>query len=167
MIKTDFKHRMKSILSLDSHPGHIATGFAVGVFISISPFVGIHTFIAILSAIVFKLNKLTTITGSLVNTPLTILPLLMLNYRLGEFILGQPPREISFKVIDWHHLKEYAAALFIGTSITGLAAALCSYFFIYRLVLRFQQKDPGLAELGRESIITGESLDQDRQEQQQ
>lgn len=166
MFKTDLKKRMQAILSLDSHPGHIAAGFAVGVFISITPFVGAHTFIAILTAIIFKLNKLTTITGSLINTPLTILPLLMINYRLGEFLLGQRPRDVSFLVFDWHHLKEYAAALFIGTSITGLAAALVSYVLIYRLVLRFQQKDQGLAALSRAAVITGEAIELEDQEKQ-
>lgn len=166
MIKTDFKHSMKSILSLDSNPGHIAVGFAVGVFISITPLFGIHTFLAILFAIIFRLNKLTTITGSLVNTPLTVLPILMASYHLGEYLLGRPPRDVSFKALDWHHLQDYAAALFIGTSIIGLVAALVSYFLVYRLVIRFQQNDPGLAELSRESVITGESLDQDRQEKQ-
>jgi len=164
MITTDFKHRMKSILSLDSNPGHIAAGFAVGVFISISPLFGMHTLLAIVSAFVFRLNKLTTITGSLVNTPLTVLPILMASYHLGEFLLGHEPRNVSFKVLDWHHLQDYATALFIGTSIIGLTAALLSYFVVYRLVIRFQQNDPGLAELSRESVMTGESLDQYKQE---
>lgn len=166
MFKTDFKQRMLSVLELDSDPRHVATGFAVGVFISITPFIGIQTFIAIISSFVFKLNKLTTITGSLINTPLTILPLLMINYRLGEFLLGQRPRDVSFLVFDWHHLKEYAAALFIGTSITGLAAALVSYVLIYRLVLRFQQKDQGLAALSRAAVITGEAIELEDQEKQ-
>jgi uncharacterized protein len=166
MKKINLKQRIKEILSLDSHPGHIAAGFAVGVFIGITPFFGFHTFLAIAAAILFRLNKLTTITGSLINTPLTVLPILMANYRLGEFILGQPYRDVSFKVLDRVHLQEYASALLVGSSLIGLAAALISYFFIYRLAVRFQDKDPGLAALGRVTLITGESLDQNQQEQQ-
>lgn len=130
---------MLSVLELDSDPRHVATGFAVGVFISITPFIGIQTFIAIISSFVFKLNKLTTITGSLVNTPFTMLPLLMVNYRLGEFVLGQKQKEVSFDVLDWDHLHEYAAALFIGCTITGVAAAAISYVLVYRLAARFQR----------------------------
>lgn len=164
MIKVNFKQRIKAVLSLDSHPGHIAAGFAVGVFISITPFFGFHTFLAIMFAIIFKLNKLTTITGSMVNTPLTVVPFLMVNYRLGEFILGQHPRAVSFQTLDWYHLKEHAQALLIGCSITGLVTALVSYFIIYRLVLRFQQNDLGLSELSRASVVTGESIEHEEQE---
>lgn len=164
MFKTDFKKRLQTILCLENNPGHIAAGFAVGVFIGITPLFGFHTFLAIASAIIFRLNKLTTITGSLINTPLTVLPVLMASYQLGEFILGRQPRDVSFKILDWHHLKDYAAALFIGTSLTGLAAALVSYFLIYRLVVRFQQRDQGLAELSRASIATGESFEVEDQE---
>jgi len=166
MYKPDFKKRLQAVLSLDSHPGHIAAGFAVGVFISITPLLGVHTFLAIAVAIVFKLNKLAAITGSLINTPLTILPLLLMNYRLGEIVLGQHPRAVSFETFDWHQLQEYAEALLIGCSITGLAAALLSYTLVYHLVVRFQQSDQGLAELGRESVITGEALDQEPRENQ-
>ena len=74
--KETWKKRFKAILSLDSHPGHISAGFAVGVFISFTPFFGIHTPLAILAAFVFRLNKLTCLTGSWINTPFTVVPIL-------------------------------------------------------------------------------------------
>jgi uncharacterized protein (TIGR03546 family) len=163
MTKEQLKQRMKAILALDSHPGNIAGGFAVGVFIGITPLFGIHTTLAIAAALIFRLNKLTTITGSWMNTPLTVLPILMASYRLGEFLLGQKPQAVSFKTLDWHHLKEYATALFIGSSIIGLALAVIAYFLCYWLVVRFRRKDPGLSELTNESIIAGEDLEQHEQ----
>ena len=60
--KEKWRQRIKQILSLDSHPGHIAAGLAVGVFISFTPFFGIHTPMAIAAAFLFRLNKLTCIT---------------------------------------------------------------------------------------------------------
>lgn len=164
MTKTQLKQRITAILALDSHPGHIAAGFAVGVFISITPLFGIHTPLAIAAAFIFRLNKLTTITGAWLNSPLTVLPVLMASYRLGEFILGQKPRPVSFETLDWHHLKEYATALFIGSSIIGLITAFVSYALCYWLVVRFRRKDPGLSELTDESILAGEDLELDQQE---
>lgn len=163
MTKAQLKQRMLAILALDSHPAHIAAGFAVGVFISITPLFGVHTPLAIAAAFIFRLNKLTTITGAWVNTPFTVLPVLMASYRLGEFVLGQEPRAVSFSSLEWHHLKEYAAALFIGSSIIGLVAALVSYALCYWLVIRFRKKDPGLAELTNESLLTGEDLEKEQQ----
>jgi len=159
MNKEQIKQRMKAILALDDHPANIAAGFAVGVFISITPLFGIHSVLAVAAAFIFRLNKLTTITGSWINTPLTVVPILMVSYHLGEFMLGREPQMVSFSVLDWHHLKEYAAALFIGSAVVGLVAALISYFLCYWLVIRFRRKDPGLTELTRESIIAGEDLE--------
>jgi hypothetical protein len=160
MTKHELKQRLIAILSLDSHPANIAAGFAVGVFIGITPLFGMHSALAIAVAFLFRLNKLTTITGSWVNTPLTVLPILMASYHLGEYLLGREPQMVSFDSLAWHHLKEYATALFIGSSLIGLVAALISYFLCYWLVLRFRRKDPGLAELTRESIEAGEDLEQ-------
>ncbi len=154
---------MKAILALDSHPSHIAGGFAVGVFIGITPLFGLHTPMAIALAFIFRLNKLTTITGSWLNTPFTVLPVLMASYRLGEFVLRRPPKSVSFEILDWHHLKGYATALFIGSSIIGLATALVAYFICYWMVVKFRRKDPGLNELTRESLLTGEDLEHEQE----
>lgn len=163
MTKPQLKQRMLAILALDSHPSNIAAGFAVGVFIGCTPLFGIHTALAVVLAFIFQLNKLTTITGSWVNTPLTVLPILMASYRLGEFILGNEPQPVSFASLDWHHLREYAAALFIGSALIGLAAALISYALCYWLVILFRRKDPGLVELTNESLLTGEDLERHQQ----
>ena len=163
MTKPQLKQRMLAILALDSHPSNIAAGFAVGVFIGCTPLFGIHTALAVVLAFIFRLNKLTTITGSWVNTPLTVLPILMASYRLGEFILGNEPQPVSFASLDWHHLREYAAALFIGSALIGLAAALISYALCYWLVILFRRKDPGLVELTNESLLTGEDLERHQQ----
>ena len=46
--KEKLKQQFKAIMSLDSHPGHISAGFAVGVFISFTPPIpGLHTGLAL------------------------------------------------------------------------------------------------------------------------
>lgn len=154
------KTRLTAILALNSHPAHIAAGFAVGVFISITPFFGVHTPLAIAAAFLFRLNKLTAITGAWVNTPFTVVPMLMVSYKLGELLLGSEPHPFSVSELSWTALKPYAKALLLGSSVIGLVAAVASYFLCYWLVVRFRRKDPGLAELTRESELTGEDLDQ-------
>ncbi len=153
------KKKLLAILALDSHPSHIATGFAVGVFISITPFFGIHTAMAIVASLVFRLNKATTITGAWVNTPLTMVPVLAASHYLGVTLLGQSYTAMSFEQLSWSSLKHQAAALILGSSILGLIAACLAYFIMYWLVIRFRQKDPGLLELTKESLIVGEDLD--------
>ncbi len=159
MNREQIRQRLSAILALDSHPGHISAGFAVGAFISFTPFFGLHTFLAIAAAFIFRLNKLTTITGSWVNTPLTVGPVLVASFKLGRFLRGLPPKHIAFRTLEWHELKFYAKSLLLGCSIIGLIAAVISYFVCYWLVVRFRRRDAGLAELTNESVLTGEDLE--------
>ena len=158
-----WKQRAKQILALDAHPGHIAAGFAVGVFISFTPFFGLHTPMAIVAAVVFRLNKLTTITGAWVNTPITVVPVLIGSYQLGAMLLSRPTTPLSFDKLDWDFtvtlLRQHGEPILLGSSILGFAAGLAGYAFCYWLVVRFRRKDEGLAELTREMEEVGEDLE--------
>ncbi len=163
--KEKWKRRFKEILSLDSHPGHISAGFAVGVFISFTPFFGIHTALAIAAAFIFRLNKLTCLTGAWVNTPLTVIPVLGLSYKLGRVLLGKTPQELHIKhELSWQYamklINRHGTSLLLGTSILGFFAAVISYFLCYWLVTHFRRKDETLNELTEEMEEVGEELDQ-------
>ncbi len=158
--KEVWKERFRKILSLDSHPRHISLGFAVGVFISFTPFFGIHTPMAIAAAFLFRLNKLTCITGAWINTPLTVVPILGLSYKLGRILLGRPPGELKIRGLEWAMLKKNASSLILGSSIIGFVLAVVAYFLCYWLIVRFRKKDEALDELTREMETTGESLDE-------
>ena len=162
--KEKWKQRFKKILSLDSHPGHIAAGFAVGVFISFTPPIpGLHTILAISVAFIFRLNKLTCFTGAWVNTPLTVIPSVIASYKLGEFVIGRSPQQLDFSELDWDLVCDlfhsHGTPILIGSSIIGFIAAVIAYFGCYYLVVRFRQKDESLAEQTREMEETGEDLD--------
>lgn len=153
------KEQFKKILSLDAHPGHIAAGFSVGVFISFTPFFGLHTPLAIALAFIFRLNKVTCITGAWINTPLTIVPVLAASYNLGRFLRGKPAKALTFTNIDWHSLQPYAKSILLGSSIIGFVAAVASYFICYWMVIFFRRKDAALREITREMEEVGEELD--------
>ena len=160
MISIDtLKKQFKKVLSLDAHPGHIAAGFAVGTFVSFTPFFGLHTPLAIALAFIFRLNKLTCITGAWINTPLTVAPVLAASYKLGETLLGNKPMEFRITTLDWAGLKGYASALLLGSSVIGFFAALAGYAVCYWLVVAFRKKDPVLDELTDEMEETGEELE--------
>ena len=157
--KERWKKRIYSILSLDSHPGHISAGFAVGVFISFTPFFGLHTPMAIAAAFLFRLNKLTCITGAWINTPLTVVPILALSYQLGGFLRGSGDQPPLSGALNWSNLEKYAASLMVGSAVLGFIAAVISYFLCYYLVLRFRAKDAVQAELAKQMEEVGEELD--------
>jgi uncharacterized protein len=160
MINIDkYKKQFKKILSLDAHPGHISAGFALGVFISFTPFFGLHTGMAIVMAFIFRLNKVACLSGSWVNTPLTVVPVLAASYKLGEIMLGNKPGAFSVTKLEWSALKEYASSIILGSSVIGFFAALAGYALCYWLVVAFRKKDPALEEITREMEEVGEELD--------
>ena len=163
--KQKWNKRIKHILTLDNHPGHIAAGFAVGVFISFTPFFGLHTTIAIVAAFLFRLNKITCVTGSWVNTPLTVPPALVVSYKLGRVLLGRSPQELHIKnELSWHYalklLDKHGTYLLLGTTIIGLLAAILAYFLCYYLVVRLRTKDESVEESAREMEEIGEDPDE-------
>lgn len=158
-IKQKLLEKFKAILSLDSHPGHISLGFAVGVFISFTPFFGIHTPLAIAVAFLFRLNKVACITGAWVNTPLTVVPILVAGYKLGSFLSGKPAHDLTFKSLKWSALEPHAASLLLGCSLIGFLAAVASYFVCYWLIVSLRRKDESLSELAREMEEVGEELE--------
>jgi hypothetical protein len=162
--KEKLKQQFKAIMSLDSHPGHISLGFAVGVFISFTPPVpGFHTAAAIVLAFMFRLNKLTCITGAWVNSPITVVPSMILAYKLGAWILGDPVADLRLDGLDWQQMKailvQHSKPLLLGCSIIGFVAAFVSYFICYRLIVYFRCKDAALAEITREMEVVGEELE--------
>ncbi|MFZ3209054.1 MAG: DUF2062 domain-containing protein [Geobacteraceae bacterium] len=127
--------------------------------ISFTPFFAFHTALALAAAFIFRLNKITCVTGAWVNTPLTVVPVLALSYKLGHLLRGLPPRELHLKGLEWQHLKGCAASILLGTSILGFIAAVIAYFLCYYLVVRFRQRDETLAEITQEMEETGEGLE--------
>lgn len=158
-----WNQRLKAILSLDSHPGHIAAGFAAGVFISFTPFFGVHTPMAVAAAFIFRLNKVTCVTGAWVNTPVTVVPALLLSHKLGLLLLGRPPQTLHLQELTFAYalelLKSHGLPIMVGSSLIGFGAALLAYFLIYSLVVRSRQRDEALAEMTEEMEEVGEDLD--------
>ena len=159
LTKKQLKERLYTILSLDSHPGHISAGFAVGVFISFTPFFGLHTWIAIAAAFLFRLNKVTCVTGAWVNNPLTMFPMLGVSFKLGRFLRGRPPIELHLRGLEWRYLEKYASSVLLGTAIVGFCAALIAYFACYYLVVQFRARDEMQNHLLREMEQVGEDLE--------
>jgi uncharacterized protein len=158
------KQQFKTIMSLDSHPGHIAAGFAVGVFISFTPPIpGLHTGLALAVAFLFRLNKITCLAGSWINSPITVVPSMIFSYKLGAVILQCRTTELRVRNLDWASLKgvmiHHSKPLLLGCSIIGFVAAIIAYFVCYRLVVYFRRKDAALAEITREMEVVGEELE--------
>jgi uncharacterized protein (DUF2062 family) len=132
-----FKEKMRQILAVKDSPRRIAASFAVGVFIGMSPLLGIHTLLGMAIAWQFRLNKFVTLIGVYVTNPWTIVPIYTFGTWVGAKVVGL---ESIIPRIDWSritflgllgHFRPLLLPFVIGNTLIGLIAAGVGYFLIY------------------------------------
>ena len=134
------RQKIHEAISADTDERSLAAGFAVGVFFSFTPFLSLHMVLALTVAVIFRFNKVTTLAGVWVNNPYTIPFVFYGCFRFGEWILGMKIPPPSFESYTLKSLLKaavpYAAPLFLGTTVVGLAAAALGYVVVYRIAVR-------------------------------
>jgi len=71
----DFVRRyLRTLLHIDDTPERTAAAFAVGVFLGFSPFLGLHTLIAIVLAFLLNFNRVAVLLGVYSNLPWIVAP---------------------------------------------------------------------------------------------
>ncbi len=86
-----FRTAFRRLLAIDDPPERTALAFSIGIFIAFSPFLGLHTIMATVVAFAFRFNKIAIYTGTFINNPiLTLVPIIIVSYAVGAFILGRP-----------------------------------------------------------------------------
>jgi uncharacterized protein (DUF2062 family) len=86
-----FRKTLRRLLAIDDPPERTALAFSIGVFIAFSPFLGLHTIMATVVALLFRFNKVAIYTGTFLNNPFfTLVPIIIGSYAVGAFVLGRP-----------------------------------------------------------------------------
>lgn len=142
---------LREVVLLQEEPHKIALGMAIGVFISFTPFLGLHTLSAIACAFIFRTNKMSTITGAWVNLPWFAPFVYVFCYWFGKVLLGR-----GFGLVDsadtlesirqafsgwtqfWDGFVGVALPLLVGTTVWGVIAALGAYLLTLRSVRRWR-----------------------------
>ena len=134
------REKLREAIAAESDERSLAAGFAVGVFFSFTPLVTLHMVLALIVAVVLRLNKVTTMAGVWVNNPYTMPFVFYLCFRLGEWILGMqvpPPSFESYTLkVFLKAAVPYAAPLFLGTTIVGFLASALGYVVVYRIAVK-------------------------------
>jgi uncharacterized protein (DUF2062 family) len=121
--------------------------FSLGVVIAFSPTYGLHTASVFFFAWVFRLNVLAVLSGSLINNPWTLVPVLGLTFWTGFQITGQPPA-----VFDWQdqsltsiyeQATPYLTSFVAGGVALSLLGGLLSYPIAFSLISRYQSRRHG------------------------
>ncbi len=83
-----WKILLLDLLGREEPPERVAAAIGLGVGIGFSPFIGLHLFIALGLALLFRLNKIDTVLGTFCGNAPTWTPIFPIGYRLGRTLLG-------------------------------------------------------------------------------
>ena len=149
---------LRTILMLDDSQHSVALGTSLGMFIALTPTVGIQMLLVMILAFVtrpfFRFNHVAALVTLYVSNPLTMVPIYYFLYRIGAFFVGgNVTREHFRSILDFDTLSGWRDAvvtlifdvgspLFIGTVIVATLSGLATYP-VMRLVLRvFRRAKP-------------------------
>jgi uncharacterized protein (DUF2062 family) len=140
------KYFRQRILRLNGSPHVIAMGFAAGLFVAWSPFFGFHYLLAIACAFIVRGNILAAVLGTTIGNPLTLPAMWALNYKLGEFLLGEshaplpppPGGRGGFAEESLHAILPILKPMLLGSIPLGLVSGAISYFVVRVAVHAYQ-----------------------------
>jgi hypothetical protein len=127
---------VKNILTgLNAEPHQVAMGYALGVFLAASPFIGLKVFIAMALTFVFKWNKVAAIFGVFHINFLTGPVFYGFSYIVGSSVLGADVSgglNLSFTMNSLYQIFTTNTIVFVsllaGGFILGLPMAVAAYF---------------------------------------
>jgi uncharacterized protein (DUF2062 family) len=136
----------KRFINIRGNPHDIALGFALGLFIGMTPSIGIQMVIAAIIAALLKWNKIAAAMGVWITNPLTAPLIYAATFYVGAKIYGtskvfNPPDELTISIAKKILAKSPGIfySLTIGGVVLGIPIAVAGYFISYSLVSRYQE----------------------------
>lgn len=128
------KKAYERFVRIRGNPHEIALGFALGIFIGMTPTLGFQMAMAVFLAALFKWNKISAAIGVWISNPLTAPFLYGATYYLGAKMLGMDHHlpqmeEISSFLQILRKAPGIFWAMTVGGVILGLPLALAAYYF--------------------------------------
>ncbi|MFZ0611090.1 MAG: DUF2062 domain-containing protein [Desulfobacterales bacterium] len=134
-------------LKIRGQPREIALGFALGLYVGMTPFIGLHTVMAVPLAALLKWNKISAAVAVWFTNAATAPFIYSVTYLVGARIAGIK------KVFSWADIESFSAvyhlilktpeiiwAMVIGGAILGVPLAVAGYYLAYYIVDRYQEK---------------------------
>ncbi len=134
---------LRTILMLDDTSHSIALGTMVGIFIGMTPTVGIQMILVVIFAFLvsplFKFNRMAALITVYFSNPITVVPIYWFNYKVGSlFIHGTVPYDDFTDIFKYDGLSEWWAAfvklfvevgwpLVLGSLIVGTVCSALTY----------------------------------------
>jgi hypothetical protein len=148
-----------ALLHIQDTPERTAAAFALGVFFGFSPFLGLHTILAVLLAFALNLNRVAVLLGVYSNLPWIIGAYYATTTMLGAAILRtRLPPEFAERVTAlfalslrqhffWQQLGRLLRPLLWPFAVGSLIGAICLGALAYPLALGFVKSRKKLTDI--------------------
>ena len=141
-----YRRLYERFIRIRGEPREVALGFALGIFVGMTPTIGVQTPIAIFLAALFKWGKLSAAIGVWISNPLTAPIIYSVTYIVGAKLMSLDPVFNIPLSPTWSTLKAMLqkaprafGAMTVGGAIIGLPLALFSYYLSYAAVEKYQK----------------------------
>lgn len=141
-----FKKAYYRFLKIRGNPREIALGFALGIFVSMTPFMGLHTAIAVPLAALFKWNKFSAALAVWISNPLSAPAIYGITYYIGAKVLliqdgYKLPAEFSLDALFYtlRSAPEIIGILTVGGIVVGLPLAVLGYYFSLKAITEYRE----------------------------
>lgn len=133
-------------LKIRGNPREIALGFALGIFIGMTPFMGLHTAIAIFVAALVKWNKFAAAIAVWITNPVTAPVIYSVTYLVGARIVDPDQAFVMPNRFDLETLislvkmgPDFLWILLIGGIVAGLPLAVAAYFLAFGAIVEYRK----------------------------
>ncbi|MBI9081983.1 MAG: DUF2062 domain-containing protein [Desulfobacterales bacterium] len=152
-------------LKIRGTPREIALGFALGLFIGMSPTMGFQMAIAVFFAALLKWNKISAAVAVWVTNPFTAPIIYGLTYFVGAKMIGMSNNFKGLSAFDLSGLlhliqktPEILLAMTLGGVVVGLPLAVAGYYFSFSAVNTYQKDIKTKLAERRERRASGKNL---------
>lgn len=132
----------KRVLRISDSPHAIGLGFACGVGVSFTPFVGFHFVMSAVLAYFIRANLVASAIGTVVGNPLTFPAMWWGAYQLGHLLLGSEAGELVLPGTEgappWYDVLPILKPMLVGAVPLGFAAGFVSYLIVKAIVRTYQ-----------------------------
>jgi len=137
-IKDRLRIFYQKVKRLEGDPHFIALGFAIGVFVGMTPTIPFHTVLAVVLAFLFKGSKAAAAIGVWFSNPVTIPLFYFLSYRVGTFFFNLTPFDARpHTVLELMKMgTDLTVAMVSGGMILGILPGVAAYWFARWFVIR-------------------------------
>jgi len=117
----------KDLLRDHEQPWRTAIGTGLGVLIGATPIIGVHTWLAAGAGALLPVPRFSVLVGKHISNPLTLFPLVWIEIRTGQFLLGRPggfsEGGLSLSTAGTYWLEAWVGFLLVGPILALLTTA--------------------------------------------